>query len=58
MSAAYPPPMTTLDFGPQPLSPTRQWAKRVFTTLQEREHDPVEAAERAAVFETWKAKQK
>jgi len=28
------------------------------TTLQEREHDPVEAAERAAVFETWKARQK
>ena len=54
----YPPPMTVLDFGPEPHSPVTQWAKRVFTTLQEREHDPVEAAERAAVFETWKAKQR
>lgn len=50
----YPPPMTTLDFGPEPHSPVTQWAKRVFTTLQEREHDPVEAAERAAQFETKK----
>ena len=58
MTAPYPPPMTTLDFGPEPHSPVTQWAKRVFHTLQEREHDPVEAAERAAVFETWKAKQR
>lgn len=54
----YPPPMTVLDFGPEPHSDVTAWAKRVFETLQEREHDPVEAAERAAVFETWKAKQR
>ena len=54
----YPPPMTTLDFGLEPHSLVTQWAKRVFQTLQEREPDPVEAAERAAVFETWKARQK
>ena len=54
----FPPPMTTLDFGPEPHSPVTQWAKRMFTTLQKREHDPVEAAERAAVFETWKARQR
>ena len=54
----YPPPMTTLDFGPEPHSPVTQWAKRVFTTLQEREPDPVEDQERAAQFETWKAKQR
>ena len=57
MTAPYPPPMTTLDFGPEH-SPVTQWVKRAFTTLQEREPDPVEAAERAAVFETWKAKQR
>ena len=54
----YPPPMRTLDFGPEPHSPVTQWVKRVFTTLQEREPDPVEDAERAAHFETWKAKAK
>ena len=41
--------LTTLDFGPEPHSPVTQWAKRVFHTL---------AAERAAQFETWKAKQR
>ena len=46
------------DFGPEPHSPVTQWAKRVFTTLQEREPDPVEDQERAAHFETWKAKAK
>ena len=54
----YPPPMTTLDFGPEPHSEVTAWAKRAFTTLQEREPDPVEAVERAAQFETWKAKQR
>lgn len=54
----YPPPITTLDFGPEPYSEVTQWVKRVFTTLQEREPDPVEDAERAAHFETWKAKAK
>ena len=47
-----------LDFGPEPHSPVTQWVKRVFTTLQEREPDPVEDQERAAHFETWKAKQR
>jgi len=54
----YPPPMTSLDFGPEPHSEVTQWVKRVFETLQERDPDPVEDAERAAVFETWKAKQR
>lgn len=54
----YPPPITTLDFGPEPHDEMTAWVKRVFTTLQEREPDPVEEAERAAVFETWKAKAK
>ena len=53
----YPLPTTTLDFGPEPHSEVTQWVKRVFETLQEREPDPVEDAERAAHFETWKAKQ-
>ena len=55
---SYPPPLTTLDFGPEPHSPVTQWVKRAFTALQEREPDPVENAERAAHFETWKAKAK
>lgn len=54
----YPPPLTKLDFGPEPHSEVTQWVKRVFETLQEREADPVEMAERAAHFETWKAKAK
>ena len=56
MSVPYPPPLTTLDFGPEPHSEITAWAKRVSQTLQERPHDPVEAAERAAVFETHKNK--
>ena len=32
----YPPPMTVLDFGPEPHSEVTQWVKRVFETLQER----------------------
>lgn len=54
----HPPPMTPPDFGPPPHSEVAQWVQRVFQTLQEREPDPVEDAERAAHFETWKAKQK
>ena len=54
----YPPPITTLDFGPEPHSPVTQWVKRVFTTLQEREPDPVEDQERAAHFETHKQREK
>jgi hypothetical protein len=54
----YPPPMTSLDFGPEPHSEVTQWVKSVFTTLQEREPDPVEDAERAAHFETHKARVK
>jgi hypothetical protein len=54
----YPPPITTLDFGPEPHSEVTQWVKRVFTTLQEREPDPVEDAERAAHFETHKQREK
>ncbi|MFN8996663.1 MAG: hypothetical protein ACK5X3_23790 [Pseudomonadota bacterium] len=54
----YPTPMASLDFGPEPHSEVTAWVKRVFETLQEREPDPVEDAERAAHFETWKAKQK
>ena len=52
----HPPPMTTLDFGPEPHSEVTQWVKRVFETLQKREPDPVEDAERAAHFETHKAR--
>ncbi|MFN8996124.1 MAG: hypothetical protein ACK5X3_20995 [Pseudomonadota bacterium] len=45
-------------FGPEPHSEVTQWVKRVFQTLQEREPDPVEDAERAAHFETHKARVK
>jgi hypothetical protein len=58
MTAPDPPPMTSLDFGPEPHSEVTQWVKRVFHTLQEREPDPVEDAERAAHFETHKARVK
>ena len=54
----YPPPMTVLDFGPEPHSPVTQWVKASYEDLRARPFDPVEAAERAAVFETWKAKQR
>ena len=54
----YPPPLTTLDFGPEPHSPVTQWVKVRYEDLRTRPFDPVEAAERAAVFETWKAKAK
>ena len=54
----YPPPMTTLDFGPEPHNEVTQWVKRVFETLQEREPDPVEDAERATHFETHKQREK
>jgi hypothetical protein len=42
----------------EPLKPgeVEAWVMRVFKTLQEREPDPVEALERAAHFETHKAK--
>lgn len=53
----YPPPMTTLDFGPEPHSEVTQWVKRCYENLRDRVPDPVEDAERAAHFETWKAKQ-
>lgn len=54
----YPPPITTLDFGPEPHSPVTQWVKRCYENLRDREPDPVEDQERAAHFETWKAKAK
>ena len=54
----YPPPMTTLDFGPEPHSEVTQWVKSRYEDLRTRPFDPVEAAERAAHFETWKAKPK
>ena len=44
------------DFGPEPHSEVAQWVKRRFQTLQERDPDPVEDAEREAHFETWKRK--
>jgi isocitrate lyase len=44
------------DFGPEPHSEVAQWVKRIFQTLQERDPDPVEDAEREAHFETWKRK--
>ena len=54
MSAAYPPPMTVLEIPPPPHTPGVAFAVRVYLNLQGRPHDPVEAAERAAVFETEK----
>ena len=46
------------DFGPEPHSEVTQWVKRCYENLRDRVPDPVEDAERAAHFETWKAKAK
>jgi hypothetical protein len=58
MTPPHPPPMTVLEIPPWPHSPGVAFAVRFYENLQGRPHDPVEAAERAAVFETWKARQR
>ena len=46
------------DFGPEPHSEVTAWVKARYEDLRARPFDPVEVAERAAHFETPKARVK
>ena len=50
------PPMTDLEIPPYPHSPGVAFAVQFYQNLQGRPHNPVEALEREAHFETWKRK--
>jgi hypothetical protein len=48
--------MTDLEIPPYPHSPGVAFAVQFYQNLQGRPHNPVEALEREAHFETWKRK--